>query len=410
QIAWWALGWWIGGGSAAVYHVGQVLILAAILGGIFILSRQLGLSPRGAIFSMWFYLLMPLLSESFYWLAASPLHLVFSLASVISFIAWLRRPSGHTGLLGAIALALLACETKEAGIWSFMALIAAAILVPGERSARARAWSAFIAFAGALLFVAVYLLLPYSYPTGTKSAYDILEAFGRLVFTGWFQPVLALRKAYSGPGTSAGMALAISIGALAVLLIAFSRAAYLISKMRGWERRLRCFSFAFLAGLAAAVPYAFSGVSGWRYLTDIGVWIAVCWGQIADPFVAKRRVAYALVLVCALLSAATVMATREIRTLYDELGRATYTLCADVESHAGEIDHYFIVGFPERGGYLRVWHVPKLIRLCDPSVAEVRRVVKAPPVITRNTAVITYTPSSMPAHFHRWVSLGPGRR
>lgn len=410
QVAWWTLGWWIGEGSARIYHLGQALILAAILGGIFILSRQLGLSRRGAIFGMWFFLLMPLLTESFYWLAAAPLHIVFSLASVICFIAWLRRPPGHAGLLAAIALAFLSCQTKEAGLWSFMAMVPAAILIPGERSARARTWGAFLAFAGALSFVAFYLFLPYRYPSGTKSTYDILDSFARLVFTGWFQPVAALRKASSELGFSSGTTLALSIGASAVLVLVFSRATYLISKMQRWGERLRCFAFAFVAGLAAALPYAFSGVSGWRYLTDIGVWIALCWGQIADPFVAKRRVAYALILVCIFLSVMNVIATHQIRSLYDRLGNATYTLCSDVKAHAEEIDRYVIVGFPESGGYLRVWHVPKLIRLCDPSVSEVRSVAVAPPSIAGNTAVIAYSPSSMPAHFHRWGSPGPGPR
>jgi hypothetical protein len=410
QVVWWALGWWLGEGSPMVFHVGQALILVAILGGIFIISRQLGLSRLGAIFGMWFFLLMPLLTESFYWLAANPLHIVFSLASIICFIAWLRQTAGHASLLVALVLAFLSCQTKEAGLWSFMALVAAAVLVPGKRGARARAWGSCFALAAALLYVALYLLLPYQYPSGTKGPSDILVSFGRLVILGWFHPIIAVRKAALEAGVSHEMRYALSVASVTVLVLVFSWASYLISKIPQWSKKVRCFTFTFVVGLAAALPYSFSAGSGWRYLTDIGVWVALCWSQVADPFVAKRRAAYALILVCILLSLFNIMATREIRSAFDKLGHATYMLCADIKDSAHNTDRYLVMGFPEHWGHLRVWHVPKLIRLCDPSVLEVKSVEEVPRSVSENTAVLEYSHSSFPDSFYRWVSPGSGPR
>ncbi|MDP3939002.1 MAG: hypothetical protein Q8R92_12830 [Deltaproteobacteria bacterium] len=94
---------------------------------------------------------------------------------------------------------------------------------------------------------------------------------------------------------------------------------------------MRRLTFTVLAGLAAALPYSLSGVSGWRYFTDIGVWVALCWGQLADPFVASRRFARGMVLLCALMSLINILSTQQIRSTYDWLGRATYLLCAEIE-------------------------------------------------------------------------------
>ena len=74
---------------------------------------------------------------------------------------------------------------------------------------------------------------------------------------------------------------------------------------------------------------------------------------------------------------------------------------------AGRVNRYGVVGFPEKGGYLRVRHMPRIISLYGPSVSTIEVAARIPRTIPPGTAVIVYTIERMPDRYHTTLASPP---
>jgi len=404
QVLWWTVGWWLGNGDPAVFRAGQIVKLAVLLLEILVLAKRLGAGSGGAIFAMWFFLLMPLPAESIYWLSATPLHAVMALAGLIPFLSWLQGRRGTHALVAAFVIAWAAAWTKEAAIWIFAAMGAACLMLPGSRGRGARAIVLSLALASALLYVALYLALPYHYPARSGGIPSIVRNYFHLAVRGWLEPAAAVRMAAHAMGLPSWAGWGFSRLTALGLGVAVLWSVNVLRHGPGASERFRSLLFAVLVSATAVLPYALSHVSGGRYLTDTGVWVALAFGLLAEPFLARRRAAWGLVAACAIFSAVTVMATAPTRETWSLHGWAARKLCRDVEAGADRVNRYVVVGFPEKGGYLRVWHMPQIIPLYDPSVSTIEVAKRVPDVVPPGTAVIVYSEESLPDRGHIYLS------
>jgi len=404
QVAWWALGWWLGQDSSMIFRAGQILKLVAILLEIFLLAGQLGVGTAGAVFAMWFFLIMPLPAESFIWLAASPLHLVIALAGLSLIIAWLQGKRGTPALAAALLLAWISAWTKEAGIWIFAAIGAASLILPGPRNRKERTIAIALALTGAILYVAFYLLLPYHYPSRHGGFPSIARNYFHLAARGWLEPAAAVRMAAHEEGLPSWAGWALSRVAAAVVLSAALWSLHAIRRRPGAHERLRSLLYTVVVSAAAVLPYSLSHVSSGRYLTDTGVFVAISLGLLCEPLLPSKRVAWALVVTCAIFSGVTLMAVAPIRENWALIGRASRRLGGEIRAGADHVNRYVVVGFPEKGGYLRVWHMPRVIPLFDPSVSAIEVAKRVPDVVPPGTAVIVYTIERMPDRYHTYFS------
>jgi hypothetical protein len=404
MYAWWALGWLVWSGTPVGFHVAQIVILYLILLCMFIISKQLQFSTRGGIFSIWFFLLMPLPVESFYWLGASPIHLVFALMSVIFFILWLKRQDGWLFLAIAFLAAILACMAKEAGFSSFFWMILAAIFVPGKRGQRDRILASGASILITILCAMIYFAMPVIYSSPPNGLAAVVTSYLRLLLLGWLQPAMAMSRAVKGIGLSAELASVIARTSSVGLLVAGFLAIRSLARSTMFRDRIRELAFILGSTFVAASPYALSGVTGGRYFIDISVWVACFWGRITDHSNISTRVVWIIIIICMCLSPVDILATRSVRMEFDRIGLASFMLCNKIRKESDHVNRYILVGFPRRGGYLRVWHLPAIIHLNDPSVREVKVSESVPRMIPKDTAVIVYSESLMPDRFYKWIS------
>jgi hypothetical protein len=99
------------------YHLVSVFIHLVNVLLLFALGGRLGLSRLAAAAGALLFAVHPAISEAVHWVngRSDPLCLLFFLAGVFNWLAWLKRPEGHGyGRMAAVAwLALLATLCKE---------------------------------------------------------------------------------------------------------------------------------------------------------------------------------------------------------------------------------------------------------------------------------------------------------